>query len=325
MDQEISLEKHKDIVLNPWILFLPYLPVIVIALAVGIDAATGYGLAGRLPSSPYQVFLYSLIFGNPHVIASTLILLDKEYIRFYGRKIFIRAVFVSIIVAAILHYLGMNAFYAFFYSWTILHVNKQQLGIGKMLNRQYSKQYDYWSWLFVAVSIFIAIGVGYFRVNTHVPFQFIHDFVVLGGTLTLLLGLLIVLRIKKDIGKYYLLSNLALLAVTMVCYLRGFTLFAILMSRFAHDITAYIFYVTHDINRNTPKPKQYIYKLTGNRVPIWIVCMVMSIGLAALLLVNQSVLLFNIAVALNSFHYITEALTWKRDSLHRKHLSFDLN
>lgn len=315
----------KVITLRPQVLCWPYLPILVILMIVWADYIFNLNLVSQIPSSPYQIFIYSIIFGNPHIIASSLILLDSEYLSFYSREILKRIIIAAAAITLIWYFLGMNGFFAFFYAWTIVHVSKQQLGIGKMLNRQRILLYDIWSWLYILVSICIAIAIGFFVADTYIPMRIVHDISLYGGAVVVILGLYIASVIKKRSGRYYMLANNILLFATILCYLRGFTLFTILIPRIVHDVTAYIFYISHDTNRNFGVPRQLIYKATKPFLPIWLVCLTLSISLAYLLSTSDSSIVFYAGLGIIMLHYVTEAITWKGTGLHRKHLYFKLD
>ncbi len=306
-------------------LFIPYIPIILVMIALLVDSLFSLGLRQKLPSSPYQIFMYSLIFGYPHIMASNLIFLDKEYLQFYKSAIIERAIVASIIVFLVYKVSGMNGFYAFFYAWTVVHVTKQQLGIGKMLNRSPSKIYDYWGWGYTLVAILLSAGVGFYGNSLSIPrVQLLNVILFLTVAVVGVSGYLFY-KIPKRSGRLYLIANLGLLFLTVYSYYAKLPLFVILAPRIVHDVTAYMFYVAHDTNRNTPTAKNYIYKATSPYLPIWTVCVGLSLMIAYFITTRPGNFALLIGLTLSIMHYITESITWRGGTLHRKYLSFRLD
>ena len=306
-------------------LFIPYIPVALVIVALIIDSIFNLGLREALPSSPYQIFIYSLIFGYPHIMASNLIFLDKEYIQFYKSAIIERAIIASLIVFLVYEAFGINGFYAFFYAWTVLHVTKQQLGIGKMLNQSSSMLYSYWGWGYTLLAIFLSAGVGFYGNNISIPRNQMLNIIYIMTVIVVTLAAYLFTRIQKQSGRLYLISNIGLLLLTVYSYYSGLLLFVILAPRIVHDVTAYMFYIAHDTNRNTPAAKNYIYKLTNPYLPIWTVCIGLSLIIAYFVTTKPGNLALLTGLVLSMMHYITESITWRGGTLHRKYLSFRLD
>ena len=308
-------------VIKPWMLFLPYAIVPIILAVVIANLIGDWNLQRILPQSAEQVFVLGIIFENPHIIASNIMLLDKEYLRFYRRPLILRLGLVAIVCIALAVTLGIRAFFTFFYAWTIYHVARQQIGIGKMLNRQPSRLYEAWSWLFLASSLLIAFGVGYFRADD-VPISpdLIRTVICLATAATVVIGLMSMARLKRSQGRLFILANLLLLVGATVCYLQGMPLLAILLPRIVHDTSAFIIYINHDTNRNQPHAKHFLYRATSSYLPIWATLITVALLWGGVVTYSGHNWVIWLVIGLTLAHYCTEAFTWKHGSLHRRYV-----
>ena len=115
---------------------------------------------------------------------------------------------------------------------------------------------------------------------------------------------------------------------------------AILMPRLVHDITAYSFYVTHDVNRHGVRPQNGLFKVAHSlRVPVFVVLPALSFVLTYLLQAYGDALVDFLAQSLFSvhiykaitlgligylalMHYYTESFVWAANSPLRKYIRF---
>jgi hypothetical protein len=115
---------------------------------------------------------------------------------------------------------------------------------------------------------------------------------------------------------------------------------AILVPRFVHDATAYIFYVTHDYNKHGREPQNALYRYAERcNLHIFVVLPVLSFALAFVLqaygdevadLVTgylfgkeyYSLITTGVLGYLALMHYYMEGLTWQKDSPYRKYIAF---
>lgn len=319
----LTSTKHQSYpaVIKPWMLFIPYAIVPIILTLVIANLVGNWNLQRILPQSAEQIFVLGIIFENPHIIASNIMLLDKEYLRFYRRPLIARLGLVTIVCIALAATLGIRAFFTFFYAWTIYHVARQQIGIGKMLNRQPSRLYEAWSWLFLTSSLLIAFGVGYFRADD-VPISpdLIRTVICLATAATVIVGLMGMTRLKRREGRLFILANLLLLVGATVCYLQGMPLLAILLPRIVHDTSAFIIYINHDTNRNQPQAKHFLYRATSSYLPIWATLIAVALLWGGVVTYSGHNWVIWLVIGLTLAHYCTEAFTWKHGSLHRRYV-----
>jgi hypothetical protein len=115
---------------------------------------------------------------------------------------------------------------------------------------------------------------------------------------------------------------------------------AILVPRFVHDATAYVFYVVHDYNKHARHPQNFIYRLAARcHLHVFIVLPLISFFLAFVLqaygddAVNfitrhllgkefYKLITLGFLGYLALMHYYMEALTWQKDSPYRKYIAF---
>ncbi len=316
---------HKNAIIAPWAFFIPYSVVPLALLFIVVNYIGGWHLQDALPQSAESIFVLGIIFENPHIIASNLMLLDKEYLQFYRWKLFVRVSLVIIFCIILIWTLGARAFYTFFYAWTVYHVARQQIGIGKMLNRAQSRSYTVWGWIFIVVSLAISVGIGYFKAQpAFISTATIKHVIIFGSVGLVISGVALMLILKSSIGRLYLLANIGLIVGTTLCYLQGMPLLAILLPRAVHDITAFIIYTNHDTNRNTPVPRHFLYRSTHGVLPIWLTCIIVAISWAAMVTYSGKAWVIYLVIALTLLHYISEAFTWKTGSLHRQYLKIAL-
>ena len=302
------------------LLFAPYVIVLLALITIFTNYLLKLGLQNIFPTSAEQLLVLGIIFENPHIVASNVMMLNREYLQFYKRKLVVGLCLIIGLSLVLITLFGVKAFLTFFYTWTIYHVIRQQIGIGKMINRESSRIYTIWSWLFLIISLVIAFGVGYFHADTLiVPRQ------TLLFTLSVLLSLFSVfsviclMRLENRQGKLFLAANVALVLTAVLALYTGFPLFVILLPRIVHDTTAFIIYINHETNRSTPRRKLFLYRAIPS-LPIWATLLTFSLLWGAALTYSGTWITVWIAIGLALVHYLTEAFTWRHGSLHRKYL-----
>jgi hypothetical protein len=133
---------------------------------------------------------------------------------------------------------------------TILHVIKQQVGVGKGLCRLSSWIYDAWGWTMIAFGSLL-----YYSIYSDLDFSaatraWVDSVLVALAALTFVLTVVCHLRIKTALGRFYLWANALMVLQSGLFYAEGYAFLAILGPRLVHDLTAFTFYVAHDVNRH---------------------------------------------------------------------------
>jgi hypothetical protein len=206
------------------------------------------------------------------------------------------------------------------------HSIRQQTGIAKMLVSSHTKVHSLWS----VVAVISAIVGNLF---IFAPLFFAqYAFLVSLPILTVCALCFVVVSAwylsvlpSSGIGWWYIFATTTMLCTSYVFAVAGYVFFAILLVRFVHDATAFVFYSIHDSNRNAYTRKNFVYRLLKpTHLPLLCVTPVVGIGVAYVLqkygvsFEQSASAVILIAVA----HYYLESFMWKRDALHRKQLRF---
>jgi hypothetical protein len=159
------------------------------------------------------------------------------------------------------------------------------------------------------------------------------------GALAAVLTLACHWRIPTAMGRFYLWANALMVLQSSVCYWQGYAFLAILGPRLVHDLTAFTFYIAHDVNRHGTRPQNLLYRLASKLgMGVFWVCPAVAILLTYLIgrfadplanLVVTPVLGHSLPYAasfvivgyLGLLHYYTEVFTWKQGSPYRRHVT----
>ncbi len=317
----------------------------IIPLCLMLQMADGWFWHGflkeNLPSRPTHFLLFQILFGTPHILASTLILVSNaEYLKFYQRNIVWMTAAIAVVFGVGSLFIPYRVFYVLVAAWTVYHVLKQQHGVARGVCRLPSWAFYLLLWLSVAAGLVVYIGI--FLKNS-LDTQQTEGIKQIAGLLCagLFLSAVYCQRyVTAAFGKWFLWSNIFLVLSSFYLFVQQYYFLAILVPRLVHDATAYIFYVTHDYNRHHNHPQNFIYRYAARwNLNIFIVLPVCSFVLAFVLQAYGdnmvSVLtetFFGVEIRkaitlgllgyLALMHYYTEAFTWKQDSPYRRFIAF---
>jgi hypothetical protein len=298
-------------------------------------------LRNILPSSPYHFVLFQILFGTPHIIASNILLVSNpDYLKHYKRHIILMT--VAIAVAYILGnmLLPYRLLYLFVATWTVYHVLKQQYGIARGVCQLPESVFKLLLTLSVAAGVAIYISI--FLRNSLAAEQivWIKYAAALGCLLLLLAAFVNQHHVSTEFGRWFYWSNVFLVLTSFYLFLQQQYFMAILVPRFVHDATAYLFYVTHDYNKHNRQPQNVLYRFVARcDLHIFVVLPVISFLLAFLLqaygddLVNlmtryllgaefYKVITLGFLGYLALMQFYMEGLTWQKDSPYRKFIAF---
>ncbi len=298
-------------------------------------------LLNNLPSSPSHFLLFQILFGTPHIIASSILLFsNKEYIINYQRKIVWMSLFIIAFFGIGSLFIPYIALYVITACWTVYHVLKQQHGIGKGICRL--PTHAFYTLLTLSILAGICIYLGIFLKNSLTP-QYTSWVLNIATALTLLLVLASAYcqtLTHTWMGKCYLWANTLMVVSSLYLYSQQYYFIAILVPRLIHDITAYSFYITHDYNKHHPQAQNLLYRYAKKfHLHIFIVLPILSFALAFLLqaygdeminLITRNLFDFEIYKAvtlgvigyLALMHYYSESFIWSADSPLRQHIRF---
>ncbi len=300
-----------------------------------------YALRDMLPSSPSHFLLFQILFGTPHIIASNLLIgTHSDYLVAYKNKIIGMTVFIIVFFGIGSLFIPYRVLYIITACWTVYHVLKQQHGIAKAVCRLPSWGFYLQLWLSVGAGIFIYMGIFLKNSLTAEQAEWVLS-VASVLTVALLVSTLVCQKyVAGRFGLYFLWANTLLVASSWYVYSQQYYFLAILMPRLVHDITAYSFYVSHDVNRHGRSPQIGLYRLANAcRLPVAVVLPLLSFILTYLLqaygddlvnLIMQTLFATQIYKAvtlgllgyLALMHYYTEAFVWSAGSPLRRYISF---
>ncbi|MGR9071554.1 MAG: hypothetical protein ACU833_00665 [Gammaproteobacteria bacterium] len=308
----------------------------------GLDSVFWGGyLQQALPSSPKHFLLFQILFGTPHIIASTILTAsNREYLKTFKIKILTMTFLLAVFFGVGSQVLSYRTLYILVASWTVYHVIKQQYGIARGVCRLSNWQFYLLLWLSIAAGILIYIGIFLNKVLDPGQAEAIRR-----GAAVFCAALVVCAVIVQDtapnaFGKSFLWANILMVLSSFYLYTQQYYFLAILVPRLIHDATAYVFYVTHDYNRHHDAPKNFIYRFASRlKINIFIVLPLLSFGLA-FLLQQYGDYYFNVMMQflfgveirkavtlvvlgyLALMHYYMESFTWKGDSPYRRYISF---
>lgn len=311
-------------------------------LLQGLDSLVWHDfLKTSLPSSPYHFVLFQILFGTPHIVASNILLAsNSDYFKHYRNHIILVTMAIAFAYFVGQMFLPYRLLYATVACWTVLHVLRQQYGIARGVC-----QLPVWLYtvlLTISVITGLAIYLGIFMRNNLEPEQAVWIKYIAGTGCVLLSITAIVFRntVTHTFGQMFYWANILLVLTSFYLYSQEQYFMAILVPRFVHDATAYVFYVIHDYNKHNVVPKNWMYRAAKRcNIHIFWVLPIVSFALAFVLQaygdsaaawVTQH--LFGVEYAkmitigvlgyLALMHYYMEAITWQKDSPYRDFIAF---
>jgi len=288
-------------------------------------------LRQMLPRSPEPLRLYLVFLVFPHIVASALSFLDREYLTFYRVKL-VQGLGVAVILGALLPWWGPPALvFAVYIFYTTYHNMAQQVGVAMFMTGKPTFWFKLWKWCLILTTM-VMFYLSMANMHRHWPQINFGSW----GILTLPRGLYVLMmaglfalpvltlaasvRSKSRWGVSYLWANCLLVLFTAFYFRSGYYCFAIALTRIVHDFTGFLFYVVHDANRNNGTVRNIVYSLFRSwSVPIYLLSPLLAIVLAnGLVQFKSYALIAKFLIALGYFHYYTEGFMWKRDALHRQ-------
>ena len=306
-------------------LMMIYIVLPLAMLCVGLDVCfLNHTIQRSLPKSPEDLIFFSMIFVLPHVIASGVNLIDSEYIRFYRKKMLIGIPLSVFTFSTVWALFGIPAVYVSDMVLASYHGAAEQSGIARMFIKSGSSFFLLWRGLLILI---LTVFYSLFFFEKQIPGWMIPH--VDSGILVILILLLITSwRLGRDsktrFGFQYLWVITFSAGLGMFFLQIGYGFFTVLMYRMIHDLSSFAFYVNHDQNRNSEKPKNIFYRFTAPLgLPVYILLPAISIAFAFPLTLFEGRLLWVLGLSkiISFFHYYIEGVVWKRDSLHRQFVS----
>ncbi len=309
-------------------------PLLVVTSLVDIVFLDGL-IKKILPAKPEDWAFWLVIFNLPHIISSFLTLADKSNVSKYGSRVLkatLLLIFLSILFNGIIPlnlsgsdlYNFQLIFFACYGFATIYHVLTQQLGVGLILSGVApDSTYRYFKWFSIWLSyiLFLLVISGDQIFDDRSYFvEYIYYFCTVLLIACLYLSGKIASASKTKVGLIYICSNMFMIMSVFIFATLEYTIFALIVPRFIHDLTAFILYANHDSNKFANNNGNYIYRIFNGRLPIVIISPVIGMVVAAA--INSSVawfLLYSIFI-FDFLHYYIESFIWKGGGSHRDFL-----
>ncbi len=311
-------------------------------LLYGLDVGIfGHYLYDNLPLKPTHFLLFQILFGTPHILASTVLLTtNTEYFQFYKRPLALATLAIAVIFGIGSLFISYYVFYVTVAGWTVFHVLKQQHGVVRGICKLPNWAFNSLLWLSVAAGLLIYIGI---FLHNRLEIETLEQLKNAAGFLTtilVLLGLYCQRYVPTNFAKAFFWANIFLVVCSFYLFTQEYYFFAILIPRLVHDATAYIFYVTHDFNKHSIEPKNALYRFAKKySISIFILLPVLTFALAFLLQaygdatiawLTREIFGVEIRKAITLgllgyfalMHYFSEAITWKNGSPYREFISF---
>jgi hypothetical protein len=313
------------IIKKRWLIMI-YAIIPVLATLVAVDYfLLGKALQPFLTTEILFFPLYILLFELPHIIASLTTFADKEYVAHYKKNLFIH-------IPVLLGTFGIIFAYSFtigillYALYTMYHVTRQQTGIALLFTKQRDFWHECWTYLGVASAFFGYVIV--FLIQT-IDFSYLYVasiFIVPSVVFFLLVSVYIFIRSSQPAARLYISGVVASVVASQLFLFLNYLFLAIFVIRFIHDATAFVFYFTHDLNRNKISTHNYIY-FAFLKIGIPIVVALPLIALSLNYIIRFELMVFQIGlllfISMSLTHYYLESVMWKRDSVHRSQLRFE--
>lgn len=328
--------------ISPRLLLSLYLIIPICFITYAIDAYFfNHSLTSSLPRSPESYFLISIFFGSPHIIASNVILItNQDYWALYGKRVIITATLLGLALAFGNFLLPYSVLFALIASWTITHVVKQQLGIGNGFYRLPKTLYRWWSFSIIMLGILI-YNIVFLGHKITADFLDVLN-VAIYALAILIVGLTVFAhsRAPSRFGKIFLWANTFMILGSFWMFYERCFFFTILIPRFIHDVTAFIFYAVHDHNKHGAAPQNFLFRSArAIKMPALIIAPLTAVLITIAFKKAFDPAIEQLAISLFDFHgfgrvsffiigflslihYYTESFTWTSDSPYRKFIRF---
>jgi hypothetical protein len=307
--------------LSERVLLLLYVIIpISVAIALG-DVFLAHRFLGKhLPILPEALLVFALIFDAPHLVGSTILLADREYLKFHGRRFLIGGAVLLAIVTLVPHLVGEDAFWIGVMAYTVYHVVGQQAGVAKLLSRVDGPLFLAWKVILILGAFGVFAGLFY-------PSGALNRCVEVACLAVTVCTVPLVRRSKRRVGSAYIVLNTTMIWACYACLRLHEPFFAVLMPRVVHDATAFAFYVTHDRNRNAEESKNLFHRLLSGAsrskaTPYLTPALALLIAYPITAYCRDSDSLAWIYLFVSAFHFYTEGFTWKGTSPHRRYVAF---
>lgn len=291
---------------------------------------SGLSFSRSLPVEGDDAGLLNTIFMLPHVLASFFTFADRDYLVAYAGRLGVSSLAILGVTFLVPLWLGYGAFLLILVLYTAHHQVSQQSGIAALVAKNKPSTHEAWKWLSLVLLIILVFSVS-LQGNPDLAFlwqdpfrSYFRYFMALLFAGYIVLSVMTAKASKTRIGVFYIAASSMLIAFNFFLCTFGFYFYILLITRIVHDITAFAFYVTHNVNRDKAEPASMMAAIR-KRLPLpeYILTPVLAllVSLALTFLMPASYLL-PVSIFLAFFHYYWEGVMWKKGSPHRAFLRF---
>jgi hypothetical protein len=316
------MSTKKIIPFNILLSFYGIIPLVWLVLVIDIFYLNGK-IKSILPSNPDDQRLFLLFFLWPHIIMSLVTMLDKEYMGGYIKSINIYKSlgFISIFF---IYFINKEFFFLIYAILTLKHFTCQQIGMEILSSGPQPKSSFVTYFLILLVlncwvefpRLPLLGDLRFFLVTYKLDFYFF-------GVVSVFLFYKTFCQYLKNNKNPIILGNSLLLVTIYLTFLLGYPFFSFLIPRIIHDLTAMIFYLFHDYNRNINEKKNSIFKIIPYTQKYFFIWPFLFSILFANFLFELAIRFEVMAIFLFSLgllHYFVEDFIWKKDGLHRREI-----
>ncbi len=295
-----------------------------------VDSALGGPLKRALPTSPEHWLLFTVFFGTPHIVASSLLLFGiAEYRRYFATKILTWSAIILASLVLLDAVVSYEVMYALISGWTVKHVLGQQFGIGNSVARCQGRWFTCWqacSFAGGTLAFLVLYRGGHW---SHAWYKTGKFGVVVLGLVVLGIGAKLAHEAAPGDARRWVWSNTALVVVSVLMLLVGYPFFTVLIPRLIHDTTAFMVYGTHERNRALARGRNTLRQLViGGGAACAIAVLLeqvldrpmISMANAFGAELSQPASLY-VAGFISLLHYCSEAETWRSGSPYRAHFA----
>ncbi len=296
------------------------IPAILLFMLLDHFAFAG-AVKSTLPQLPEQLLWYTLLFNFPHIFASYFSFADKEYLAYYKRNLLL-GIPVIIISGLLLSWWNTEVCVLLIILYTFYHNVSQQTGIATTLMRHRGYAVTAWRFTNIALGIFLYALI-YPSAWRAVAWEYALPITLGLFACSLILTALITRKSKTREGKLYAWGTTSIGGVSMVAVALGYPIFAISLLRVVHDVTAFVFYITHDMNRNRLVMHNMLYRYVIPSVHILIVVIpLFGVFLTYVVQGGGTTTTLELFFIIAITHFYIEGFMWKNGSPHRTHIAF---
>lgn len=310
---------------SPRLILAVYAIIPLAVLVIAVDYLFfDLRLNAALPNTPDDMGWLNVFFMLPHVLASVFTFADREYLSAYSGRLVGSSLAFTAGIVVVPALFGLSVMVLLLALYTAYHQVAQQTGIASIVARHRSGLNTAWKWLCLValVAVFVASLIEpALRQKMYAAAPALYIGLITGGVTALVVVAVLVARQSRTAsGRVLVGANTGMILMQGVFFAFGFHFFMILIPRLVHDITAFAFYVTHNMNRNRREAHNVVVRaLRPTRLPEYLLTPVLAIAASIALsqLVPKEALLFIVAF-LALFHYYWEGVMWKNGAPHRQ-------